>query len=59
MCDASMHPVGCREFDAEVLILYHSTTISGKTNKHKDNKNKHKCKHKQTSKSNANENKQT
>jgi len=28
MLDGNSHPVGCREFEAEVLILYHSTTIA-------------------------------
>jgi len=28
MVDASLKPQSCREFEAEVLVLYHSTTIS-------------------------------
>jgi len=28
MVDPSLKPVSCREFEAEVLVLYHSTTIS-------------------------------
>lgn len=28
LVDAKLKPVACREFEAEILVLYHSTTIS-------------------------------
>ncbi len=28
MLDARLKPIACREFEAEILVLYHSTTIS-------------------------------
>lgn len=28
MLARSVHPAGCREFEAEILVLHHPTTIS-------------------------------